>query len=47
MKDDRQCEGIDIGCDVFMVLIVSASLLPLLTVNAKSTLTLENMCKFK
>ena len=30
-----------------MLLIVAIGLLPMLTLNAKSTLTLENMCKFK
>jgi len=47
MKEDRQCRGIYYGCDGLMTLIVLTGGLPLLTVNAKSTLALENMCKFK
>jgi len=47
MKDDLKCEGIYYGCDGLMLLIVAIGLLPMLTLNAKSALTLENMCKFK
>ena len=46
MKEDRRCGGIYFGCDGLMKLIAFAGLLPMLTVNAKSTLTLKNMCKF-
>ena len=47
MKDDLRCRGIYYGCDALIILIVFTGALPLLTVNATSTLTLENMCKFK
>jgi len=46
MKGIHRCVGIFYGCDGLITLICFTGVLPLLTVNAKSTLTLENMCKF-
>jgi len=45
MKDDLKCKGIYIRCDALIFLISAIGLLPLLTVNIKSTLTLENKCQ--
>jgi len=47
MTVDMKCNGIYYGTDSLLILIFYSGLWPFVTVNAKSTLTLENMCKFQ
>ena len=47
MKEHITCRGIAYGCEGLTTLIVFIGLMPLLTVHTKTTLTLENKCKFK